>query len=85
MPRTGPRRPVVNLRLSEEGIQHVDDRALTEGLTKGDGEPNRSEMIRIMLAFAAAKMPQGWRPPTPKAPARPVVKAATTRKSPAKR
>lgn len=66
MPRPGPRRPVTALRLSVEGLAHIDRRALDEGLTIREGEPNRSEMIRLMLAYASAHMPRGWRP-APKA------------------
>lgn len=62
MPRTGPRRPITALRLSAEGLAHVDQRALDEGITIRGGEPNRSEMLRIMLAYAAQNMPKGWRP-----------------------
>lgn len=62
MPRPGPRRPVTALRLSAEGLAHIDRQALAEGLTIRDGNPNRSEMIRLMLAYASARMPQGWRP-----------------------
>jgi hypothetical protein len=63
MPRPGPRRPIVALRLSDAGIEHIDERALAEGLTIRGGEPNRSEMARLMLAYASAYMPKGWRPP----------------------
>jgi metal-responsive CopG/Arc/MetJ family transcriptional regulator len=56
MPRPGPRRPLVALRLSDQGIEWLDQRAEDEGV-------NRSEMIRIALAYAVAKMPKGWRPP----------------------
>lgn len=62
MPRPGPRRPLVAIRLSAEGTSWVDQRAAEEGLLKGDGEPNRSEMIRLALAYAAQRMPKGWRP-----------------------
>lgn len=62
MPRPGPRRPLVAVRLSEAGRDHIDARALEEGLTIRKGEPNRSEMIRLMLAYASAHMPKGWRP-----------------------
>lgn len=55
MPRPGPRRPLVNVRLSEDGIAHLDERAAAEDL-------NRSELIRTMLAYASAHMPKGWRP-----------------------
>lgn len=62
MPRTGPRRPVTALRLSVEGLAYIDQRALDEGLTIRNGEPNRSEMMRILIAYAAGNMPKGWRP-----------------------
>jgi hypothetical protein len=62
MPRTGPRRPMVGVKLSEEGIAHIDQRALDEGFTIRGGEPNRSEMVRLMLAYASQNMPKGWRP-----------------------
>jgi metal-responsive CopG/Arc/MetJ family transcriptional regulator len=45
MPRPGPRRPLVNVRLTEEGIAYIDQLAATEGV-------NRSEMIRTLLAEA---------------------------------
>jgi hypothetical protein len=48
--------------MSTDGTNWIDQRALAEGLVKGDGQPNRSEMIRIALAYAAAHMPKGWRP-----------------------
>lgn len=66
----GNPREFVGLRMYRDAIDWVDRRALEEELTlvrpDADGElevgPNRSEMIRIALAFAAAKMPRGWRP-----------------------
>lgn len=57
MPRLGPRRPVVGIRIAESDIALVDERASTEA----DG--NRSEMARRMLLFAVANMPTGWVPP----------------------
>jgi hypothetical protein len=62
MPRTGERRPLVALKLGTAETAHIDQRARDEKLLKGDGEPNRSEMMRLMLAYAAANMPPGWRP-----------------------
>lgn len=56
MPRPGPRRPLVALRISTQGIEHIDQRAAEE--TAG----SRSEMIRRMLAYASAHMPAGWTP-----------------------
>jgi Ribbon-helix-helix protein, copG family len=55
VPRPGPRRPLIAVRLSDNGIQHIDYLAEARGVT-------RSEMIRIMLAFAALKMPRDWQP-----------------------
>jgi len=56
MPRPGPRRPLVALKLSEAGIEHVDRRATEEA----DG--NRSEMLRRMIAYASIHMPRNWKP-----------------------
>jgi len=56
MPRPGPRRPLVAIRLSEQGIAHIDQRA------KDEADGVRSEMIRRMLAYAAQHMPKGWQP-----------------------
>lgn len=55
MPRPGPRRPLIALRLSEQGIGAIDERAQERGL-------NRSEMIRVMLAYAQRHMPKTWEP-----------------------
>jgi hypothetical protein len=62
MPRPGPRRPGVTVRLSEPGRDWIDQRARDEGLTIRNGDPNRSEMIRLALAYAQRHMPEGWRP-----------------------
>lgn len=62
MPRPGPRRPHTALRLSVEGHAWVDQRAREEGFVKGNGDPNRSELIRLALAYAQRHMPRGWRP-----------------------
>lgn len=62
MPRPGPRRPYVALRLSDDGLAWIDQEATRRKIVKGDGEPNRSEMMRIMLAYASAHMPKGWKP-----------------------
>jgi hypothetical protein len=62
MPRPGPRRPTVLLRMAQNGIDWIDQRAIDEGLIKPNGHPNRSEMIRLMLAYAQRHMPKGWRP-----------------------
>lgn len=56
MPRPGPRRPYVAVRLSAEGLAHIDAEAERRGL-------NRSEMMRLMLSYAEAKMPTNWSAP----------------------
>ena len=41
----------------------LGERALHEEFVKGDGEPNRSDLIRVLLDYGLANMPQYWRPP----------------------
>lgn len=55
MPRPGPRRPLVGLKLSQDGIAWIDQLAAERG-------ENRSETMRAMLAYATARMPRGWKP-----------------------
>lgn len=55
MPRPGPRRPLVSLKLGEAARDAIDVLAAERGV-------NRSEQIRVMLAYAQAKMPANWRP-----------------------
>lgn len=62
MPRQGPRRTMVGIRLLDEQIEQLDWRANEEGLVTKAGEPNRSELIRIYLDYAREHMPAGWRP-----------------------
>ena len=62
MPRSGPRRPVLALRMSDDQIVALDDQAMAEALLTKQGEPNRSELIRIMVEYARENMPTGWRP-----------------------
>jgi hypothetical protein len=63
MPRPGPRRPNTTLRIEDELGDRIDERAIAEGLVKAkDGTANRSEMIRILAAYALETMPKGWRP-----------------------
>jgi len=54
MPRPGPRRPLVNVRLSEADVDLLRERAKQE--TGG----NVSELIRRMLKYSTLKMPKGW-------------------------
>lgn len=62
MPRAGPRREQVQVRLLPEVVYYLDQRAEEEELHDERGRPNRSAMIRLMLTFAAQRMPKGWRP-----------------------
>jgi metal-responsive CopG/Arc/MetJ family transcriptional regulator len=55
MPRPGPRRPVIALRLGDEVTQRVDERA-------DDEDVNRSEAIRLLIEYGLEHMPKGWRP-----------------------
>lgn len=55
MPRTGPRRPIVAIRLSEAGRTRIDTLAAERGV-------NRSEMARLLLRYATDTMPKGWKP-----------------------
>jgi hypothetical protein len=52
MPRPGPRREPVGLRLLSDGLAVVDDLARAEVPLKGNGEPNRSEMLRRLALEA---------------------------------
>lgn len=62
MPRPGPVRPIVGARLDDDAIARVDARALLEGLTIRNGDPNRSEALRLLVTYALDHMPPGWRP-----------------------
>lgn len=62
MPRTGPVRKPVQVKLIPADVEKLDWRAIEEDLITKAGEPNRSELMRIMLDYAAANMPKGWRP-----------------------
>lgn len=55
MPRPGPRRPNIGVRLSDEELARIDKLAERAGR-------NRSEQIRTMLAYAQEHMPKGWKP-----------------------
>ncbi len=55
MTKHGEGRRLTAIRLSEAGRDHIDALAAQRGV-------NRSEMIRVMLAYATQKMPKGWKP-----------------------
>lgn len=56
-----PRRSV-NFLASWAAVDAIEQLARDEGIVDEDGEPNRSEMIRILLAYAVRHRPKGWRP-----------------------
>ena len=62
MPRPGPVRPLVGVKMDANQIATYDQQAQVEGLLMKSGKPNRSELIRLKLAFADEHMPAGWRP-----------------------
>lgn len=62
MPRTGPRRGMVAFKATDDEVAEYDRQALAEGFVIRNGEPNRSELIRLWLAYARQNIPQGWRP-----------------------
>lgn len=64
MPRPGPRRPNVVIRMSDTDIDRLDGTARTEGVLRGKGEPNRSEMIRRAAAIGLAVLGR-WPGATP--------------------
>lgn len=55
-------RRAVNLRMSWAGVDRIEQRARDERVVDEHGHPNRSEMIRIMIAYADRHMPKEWRP-----------------------
>lgn len=55
MPRPGPRRKGIGIRISDAGIEAIDKRAEEDNVT-------RSEMARRLLAYGQMKMPKGWKP-----------------------
>lgn len=48
-------RPIAQARISPEGSEAIDKAATRENV-------ERSDMIRLMLAYANQHMPPGWRP-----------------------
>jgi hypothetical protein len=62
MPRPGPRRQPLAVKISDAARERVAARAVKRGLLRGNGEPNLSEMARIMLAYADQHMPENWQP-----------------------
>jgi hypothetical protein len=53
MPRTGPRRPLIAVRLSQDEIDWLDTVAAQR-------EANRSETLRLALAYAREHMPRDY-------------------------
>lgn len=52
----------VNFRASWQAVDIIEHLARDEGVVDEGGEPNRSEMIRILLAYALRNWKKGWRP-----------------------
>lgn len=50
------RRAPVTIRLSGRGLATLDERAARD-------HRSRSDMARLLLAYATQHMPDGWRPP----------------------
>lgn len=61
MPRTGPRRKALAVKVDDAERDRIAALAVEHGLLKGNGEPNLSEMARGMLA-QVQEMPEGWKP-----------------------
>ncbi len=58
----GKERQPVYFRASKPAIRTLEQLAADEGVLDQHGRPNRSEMIRILLAYAVRHRPKGWRP-----------------------
>ncbi|WP_328344839.1 hypothetical protein [Micromonospora sp. NBC_00421] len=52
----------VHFLASWAAVDAIEQRARDEGIVDEDGEPNRSEMIRMLLAYALRNWQKGWRP-----------------------
>ncbi|MFD6107398.1 hypothetical protein ACFWFQ_32580 [Nocardia salmonicida] len=48
--------------MSDDQIVALDNQTIAEDLPTKQGEPNRSELIRIRVEYAREIMPAGWRP-----------------------
>lgn len=62
MPRTGERRPLIAVKISQAAIDEIDDRAARRAEAEGRSKSNRSDEIRLMLAYAQGHMPDNWVP-----------------------
>jgi metal-responsive CopG/Arc/MetJ family transcriptional regulator len=56
MPSPATARQSVTVKLAKTGVDRIDQLA-------AEASVDRSEMIRRLLAYAAARMPKGWTPP----------------------
>ena len=52
----------VHFLTSWRSVDVIEQLARDEGVVDEGGEPNRSEMIRILLAYALRHWKKGWRP-----------------------
>lgn len=62
VPPTKPTRWLIAFRLARTAIDYIDQLAKEEGVVYRNGRPNRSEMIRNLLAYAVRHRPKGWTP-----------------------
>lgn len=56
MPRPGPRRPNIGIRMGDDLVARLDQVADKHGIS-------RSDVVRMMLEYALDHMPKDWRPP----------------------
>jgi hypothetical protein len=54
MPKSGPARKSIGIRLADAGRQNLEQRAGEE--TSG----NMSELVRRLIAYGSTRMPKGW-------------------------
>lgn len=47
---------MLSIRMAESGYRHIEERARREDV-------DVSRLVRRMLAYASANMPNGWTPP----------------------
>lgn len=62
VPPAKPARWLVAFRMARTAVEYVDNLARQEGVLDAKGRPNRSEMLRILLAYAVRNWRKGWRP-----------------------
>jgi hypothetical protein len=53
---------MISFKEAVEMIAAIDQMARAEGLLRQGGEPNRSEMARLLVRRGMQDWPTGWRP-----------------------